>query len=107
MNGQTKSYRIEPLAGPYFKADIPQIRIDYKGLTSFARKMGKRVCDLFAAFAKRPDSIDCLIFFPGNLFRYFKSSILPFPPLQIPGLYWQKSMPARPAGYLSADLRRS
>ena len=46
MNGQMKSYRPEPLAGPYYKADIPQIRIDYKGLTSFARKVGKRVCDL-------------------------------------------------------------
>lgn len=40
------SFRPEPLAGPYFKADIPKIRIDYKGLTAYARKKGKRVCDL-------------------------------------------------------------
>lgn len=46
MNGQMKSYRPEPLAGPYFKKDIPNIRIDYRGLTSFARANGKRVCDL-------------------------------------------------------------
>ena len=28
------------------KSDIPNIRIDYKGLTSFARSKGVRVCDL-------------------------------------------------------------
>lgn len=46
MNGQMKLFRPEPLTGPYFKADIPRIRIDYKGLTAFARKKGKRACDL-------------------------------------------------------------
>ena len=34
------------MAGPYFKADIPEIRIDYKGLTAYAREKGIRVCDL-------------------------------------------------------------
>ena len=46
MTGRMKSFRPTKLAGPYFKADIPNIRIDYKGLTAFARKEGKRVCDL-------------------------------------------------------------
>ena len=34
------------MTGPYMKSDIPNIRIDYKGLTSFARSKGVRVCDL-------------------------------------------------------------
>lgn len=34
------------LAGPYFKSDIPNIKIDYRGLTTFARNKGCRVCDL-------------------------------------------------------------
>ena len=46
LTGRMKSFRSIELAGPYFKADIPNIRIDYKGLTAFARKKGKRVCDL-------------------------------------------------------------
>lgn len=46
MNGQMKSFRPAPLAGPYFKADIPNIRIDYKGLTTYARQKGVHVCDL-------------------------------------------------------------
>ena len=46
LTGRMKSFRPTKLAGPYFKADIPNIRIDYKGLTAFARKKGKRVCDL-------------------------------------------------------------
>ncbi len=46
MNGQMKSYNSTVLAGPYFKADIPDIRIDYRGLTAFARNKGCKVCDL-------------------------------------------------------------
>ncbi len=46
MNGQTKSYKLSTLTGPYYKADIPNIKIDYRGLTSFAHRKGCRVCDL-------------------------------------------------------------
>ena len=46
MNGQMKSFRPAALAGPYFKADIPNINIDYRGLTAFARNKGCKVCDL-------------------------------------------------------------
>ena len=46
LTGRMKSFRPAKLAGPYFKADIPEIRIDYKGLTMFARSKGVRVCDL-------------------------------------------------------------
>ena len=41
-----KSFRPTTLAGPYFKADIPNINIDYKGLTAFARNKECKVCDL-------------------------------------------------------------
>lgn len=34
------------MSGPYSKADIPNIRIDYKGLTAYARKKGIKACDL-------------------------------------------------------------
>ena len=46
MTGQMKSFRVKSMAGPYLKADIPNIRIDYRGLTSYARKRGKRVFEL-------------------------------------------------------------
>ena len=46
MNGQMKSYRPSALAGPYYKADIPNIKIDYRGLTAFAHNTGRSVCDL-------------------------------------------------------------
>ena len=46
LTGRMKSFRPTKLAEPYSKADIPNIRIDYKGLTAFARAKGKRVCDL-------------------------------------------------------------
>ncbi len=46
MNGPMKSYKTSALAGPYFKSDIPNIKIDYRGLTEFARNKGCRVCDL-------------------------------------------------------------
>ena len=46
MNGRMKSFRQIKLAGPYFKEDIPSVRIDYKGLTALAREKGVRACDL-------------------------------------------------------------
>lgn len=42
MNGRVKSYRLAALAGSYFKADIPNIKIDYRGLTAVARNKGCR-----------------------------------------------------------------
>ena len=53
MNGQMKSFIPTTLAGPYFKADIPNISIDYKGLTAFARNKGCNVCDLTDEEKKR------------------------------------------------------
>ena len=41
-----RKYKLAVLAGPYSKADIPTIRIDYRGLTAFARNKECRVCDL-------------------------------------------------------------
>ena len=46
LNGQMKSFRPTTLAEPYFKADIPNISIDYRDLTAFARNKGCKVCDL-------------------------------------------------------------
>ena len=46
MNERMKSFKQTKMDGPYFRADIPNIRIDYKGLTAYARKKGIRVCDL-------------------------------------------------------------
>ena len=46
MSGQMRSYKPSALAGPYSKADVPNIKIDYRGLTAFARNEGRRVCDL-------------------------------------------------------------
>ncbi len=46
MSGQMKLYNTGILAGPYFKSDIPDIRIDYRGLIAFAKKKGCIVCDL-------------------------------------------------------------
>ena len=41
-----KSFRQAKLAGPYFKEDIPNVRIDYRGLTALAREKGVHVCNL-------------------------------------------------------------
>ncbi len=46
MNGPMKSYNQSVLVGPYRKADIPDIKIDYRGLIAFAHQKGVRVCDL-------------------------------------------------------------
>ena len=40
------AYDQSVLNGPYRKADIPDIKIDYRGLTAFAHQKGVRVCDL-------------------------------------------------------------
>ena len=46
LTGQMRLSKPANLAGPYFKADIPDFHIDYRGLTAFARKKGIKVCDL-------------------------------------------------------------
>lgn len=34
------------LMGPYSASEIPAVRIDYRGLIAYAKRQGKRVCDL-------------------------------------------------------------
>lgn len=46
MTGQRKPYDSTGGKGPYFIADIPVVKIDYRGLTAYARQQGKRACDL-------------------------------------------------------------
>ena len=46
MIGQMKHYRNVRLSGPYFKKDIPNVNIDYRGLVAFAKKKGVLVCNL-------------------------------------------------------------
>lgn len=43
MNGQKKSYE---MVGPYKKKDIPNIQIDYRGLTAYARNKNVSVANL-------------------------------------------------------------
>ena len=40
MNGLTKTYDNDILFGPYRKSEIPEIKIDYKGLVLYARNKG-------------------------------------------------------------------
>lgn len=51
MNGQKKRYdaylrSVNTMYGPYMRSDIPDIRMDLRGLTAYAKSVGKRVPDL-------------------------------------------------------------
>ena len=48
MNGQTMNYKISlnVSGGPIMPSELPQVRIDYKGLLDYAKQKGVRVIEL-------------------------------------------------------------
>lgn len=55
MSGQMMNYKISLNAStqPIMPSELPQVRIDYKGLLSFAKQKGVRVIDLTEAEKNR------------------------------------------------------
>ena len=51
MSGQMKNYKsykssLDSMCGPYSPDEIPKVRIDLKGLSSYAKRIGKTVPEL-------------------------------------------------------------